>query len=119
MSQGVLRVQSLKIEGRSPEGVVLPPIQDASSTGPVSAGIGRTGYVAADAGFARRPPEQRLDMPAQPLVTRRSRPERETDGKWRFLIIVFGAVVATLFSGHAMLSSFSAGGVNGFEWTAC
>ncbi|HOZ28152.1 MAG TPA: hypothetical protein PK080_12375, partial [Hyphomonadaceae bacterium] len=57
-------------------------------------------------------------MPAQPLLTRRSRPERETDGKWRFLIIVAGAVIATFFAGQAMLGSFAAGGVNGFEWTA-
>jgi membrane glycosyltransferase len=109
----VLRVQSFKIEGRTPVGVGHPDTQDVAQ-----AGSARTGYVAADTGFARRPPEQRLDMPAQPLLTRRSRPEYETDGKWRFLILVAGAVIATLFAGQAMLGSFAAGGVNGFEWTA-
>ena len=106
-------MQSFKIEGRTPVGVGHPDTQDVAQ-----AGSARTGYVAADTGFARRPPEQRLDMPAQPLLTRRSRPEYETDGKWRFLILVAGAVIATLFAGQAMLGSFAAGGVNGFEWTA-
>ena len=85
----MLRVQSFKIEGRTPVGVGHPDTQDVAQ-----AGSARTGYVAADTGFARRPPEQRLDMPAQPLLTRRSRPEYETDGKWRFLILVAGAVIA-------------------------
>ncbi len=71
-----------------------------------------------DAGFARRPPEQRLDMPAQPLSTRRSKPERETDGGWRFLVIAARALTVTGFASRAMLSTFSAGGVNVLEWIA-
>ena len=76
----MLRVQSFNIEGQTPVGVGHPDTQDVRQSGD-----DRASYIAADAGFARRPPEQRLDMPAQPLVTKRSRPERETDGKWRFL----------------------------------
>ncbi|MEQ1608662.1 MAG: glucans biosynthesis glucosyltransferase MdoH [Hyphomonadaceae bacterium] len=71
-----------------------------------------------DAGFARRPPEQRLGMPAQPLSTQRSRPERERDGGLRFLLIFACAVGVTGFTAQAMLSTFSAGGVNALEWTA-
>ena len=104
-------MQSLKIDGAAPEGDGQQSVNEVSSARPSST-------VGSDAGFSRRPPEQRLEMPAQPLLTRRSRPERETDGKWRFLIIVAGAVIATAFAGQAMLGSFAAGGVNGFEWTA-
>ncbi len=71
-----------------------------------------------DAGFARRPPEQRLDMPAQPLVTRLSKPERETDGRWRFLFILAGAVSTTTAASQAMLAGFAPGGVNALEWAA-
>ncbi len=106
-------MQSVKIEGRSPQGVAHTPVHNASSTGTV-----RTGYVASDAGFARRPPEQRLEMPAQPLVTRRSKPAPESDGKWRFLVILACSLTTTFFAAEAMLSGFAAGGLNYLEWLA-
>ncbi|MEY4785824.1 MAG: glucans biosynthesis glucosyltransferase MdoH, partial [Pseudomonadota bacterium] len=106
-------MQSVKIEGRSPQGVAHTPVHNASSTGTV-----RTGYVASDAGFARRPPEQRLEMPAQPLVTRRSKPAPESDGKWRFLVILACSLTTTFFAAQAMLSGFAAGGLNYLEWLA-
>lgn len=74
--------------------------------------------MASDAGYARRPPEQRLEMPAQPLVTRRSRPAPERDGKWRFLVIVALSFTTTYFAAQAMLAQFGAGGVNWLEWLA-
>jgi membrane glycosyltransferase len=106
-------VHSLKIEGLSPQGLAHPPVHDARSTG-----TARVGYVASDAGFARRPPEQRLEMPAQPLVTRRSKPAPERDGKWRFLVILACSLTTTFFAAQAMLSGFSAGGLNYLEWLA-
>lgn len=84
----------------------------------VDAGAARTTYVGADAGFARRPPEQRLEMPPQPLITRRSRPQPERDGKWRFLLIVAASLTTTFFAAQAMMSGFFAGGVNALEWLA-
>jgi len=112
LSQGVLRVQSLKNDGRSSESVAHSP------GGSHSASAIRTAYQASDAGFARRPPEQRLDMPAQPLVARRSRPAPERDGKWRFLVILACSLVTTFFAAQAMLSGFAAGGLNWLEWLA-
>jgi membrane glycosyltransferase len=106
-----MRVQSLKIDGTAPASVVHQSFQDATNSG-LKQGAGF------DAGFARRPPEQRLGMPAQPLSTQRSRPERETDGGLRFLLIFGCAVAVTGFAAQAMLSTFSAGGVNALEWTA-
>jgi len=106
-----MRVQSLKIDGTAPASVVHQSVQDAANSG-LKQGAGF------DAGFARRPPEQRLGMPAQPLSTQRSRPERETDGGLRFLLIFGCAVAVTGFAAQAMLSTFSAGGVNALEWTA-
>ena len=106
-----MRVQSLKIDGTAPASVVHQSFQDATNSG-LKQGAGF------DAGFARSPPEQRLDMPAQPLSTQRSRPERETDGGLRFLLIFGCAVAVTGFAAQAMLSTFSAGGVNALEWTA-
>lgn len=108
-------MQSLKFEGRLPEGVAhsladMPTTQDVSSR--------PTGYVASDAGFARRPPEQRLEMPAQPLVTRRSRPHPERDGKWRFLLILAASCITTFFAAQAMMAGFLPGGVNALEWLA-
>lgn len=106
-------MQSLKIDGTEPEGGV-----QQSVTGiPLTTSRHSFAY-GCDAGFARRPPEQRLDMPAQPLVTRRSKPERETDGRWRFLVILACAVTVSGFASQAMLSTFSAGGVNALEWIA-
>ncbi len=110
-------MQSLKFEGRLPQGVAPSPTQDVSpDAGP--AGTSRTGYVGSDAGFARRPPEQRLEMPAQPLITRRSRPQPERDGKWRFLLIVAASLTTTFFAAQAMMAGFFAGGVNVLEWLA-
>jgi membrane glycosyltransferase len=106
-----MRVRSLKIDRTTPEGVVHPSVQDPSANRSVH-GAGP------DAGFARRPPEQRLDMPAQPLVTRLSKPERETDGRWRFLFILAGAVSTTTAASQAMLAGFAPGGVNALEWAA-
>lgn len=106
-----MRVRSLKIDGTTPEGVAHPSVQDPSANRLVH-GAGP------DAGFARRPPEQRLDMPAQPLVTRLSKPERETDGRWRFLFILAGAVSTTTAASQAMLAGFAPGGVNALEWVA-
>ena len=100
-------MQSVKNEGRSLESVAHKPLEDLSATGAV-----RPGYIASDAGFARRPPEQRLDMPAQPLVTRRSRPAPESDGKWRFLVILASSLTTTFFAAQAMLAGFAAGGLN-------
>jgi membrane glycosyltransferase len=57
-------------------------------------------------------------MPAQPLSTRRTRPHPETDGRWRFVIILVCACALTTLSGQAMLATFSAGGINTFEWIA-
>ena len=113
-------MQSVKTDGRSPESVAHSPIL-APTQAPVEgslAATARTGYVASDAGFARRPPEQRLDMPAQPLVTRRSRPAPERDGKWRFLVILACSLTTTFFAAQAMLSGFAAGGLNYLEWFA-
>jgi membrane glycosyltransferase len=106
-------VQSVKNEGRSLESVAHKPLEDLSATGAV-----RPSYIASDAGFARRPPEQRLDMPAQPLVTRRSRPAPESDGKWRFLVILASSLTTTFFAAQAMLAGFAAGGLNYLEWLA-
>ena len=104
-------MQSLKIDGAAPEGGAQQSVNEVSSV--------RSSFAfGCDAGFARRPPEQRLEMPAQPLATRRSRPERETDGKWRFLVILAGAVTVTGFAAQAMLSTFASGGVNWLEWIA-
>ena len=97
-------MQSVKNEGRSLESVAHKPLEDLSATGAV-----RPSYIASDAGFARRPPEQRLDMPAQPLVTRRSRPAPESDGKWRFLVILASSLTTTFFAAQAMLAGFAAG----------
>lgn len=72
-----------------------------------------------DAGFARRPPEAPLDMPKQPLSTARTPPPAgETDGRWRFLIILACSVAITTFASQAMLAGFAPGGVNVFEWLA-
>ena len=106
-------MQSVKNEGRSLESVAHKPLEDLSATGAV-----RPSYIASDAGFARRPPEQRLDMPAQPLVTRRSRPAPESDGKWRFLVILASSLTTTFFAAQAMLAGFAAGGLNYLEWLA-
>jgi membrane glycosyltransferase len=109
-----MRVQSLKIEGKAQDGASHLNIHDAS----VAAGS-RIGHSSGpDAGFAKRPTEQRLEMPAQPLVTRRSLPERETDGRWRFLIILIGAIAITTCATQAMLVGFGPGGVNILEWIA-
>jgi membrane glycosyltransferase len=107
-----MRVQSLKIDGTTPESVVHQSVQGQSNTSRLAHGAG------SDAGFARRPPEQRLEMPAQPLSTRRSKPERETDGQWRFLFILAGAIAITTFASQAMLAGFKPGGVNVLEWAA-
>jgi len=106
-------VQSLKIDGAKPQGLARQGVQ-ASPTSTVRSSFA----FGCDAGFARRPPEQRLEMPAQPLAASRSKPERETDGRWRFLVIFACAVAVTGFAAQAMLSTFSAGGVNPLEWTA-
>jgi membrane glycosyltransferase len=74
--------------------------------------------VSSDAGFAHRPPEQRLIMPAQPLSARRSRPSPETDGRWRFLVILSCSVITTTLAAQAMLAGFATGGVNALEWLA-
>jgi len=105
-------VQFSKIDGPAPTSADLPSRAD------VTLANARTAYVASDAGFARRPPEQRLDMPPQPLSTRRSLPERETDGRWRFLIILACSLTTTILACQAMLSGFSAGGLNPLEWLA-
>jgi len=83
-----------------------------------AAGAHRSGYVGSDIGFARRPAEQRLEMPAQPLVTRRSRPAPESDGQLRFLLIFGASVITTLIAAHAMMNGFFTGGVNALEWIA-
>lgn len=104
-------MQSLKIDRAAPESAAQQSVNEVSSV--------RSSFAfGCDAGFGRRPPEQRLDMPAQPLTTRRSRPERETDGGWRFLVILAGAVTVTGFAAQAMLSTFASGGVNWLEWIA-
>ena len=103
-------MQFLKTEGASPDGAARQSVTVSTARSSFAFGC--------DAGFARRPPEQRLEMPAQPLVTRRSKPERETDGRWRFLVILACAVTVTGFAAQAMLSTFSAGGVNVLEWIA-
>lgn len=106
-----MRVQSLKIDGATPEGQAPQSVCDTTpSTARSSFAFG------CDAGFNRRPPEQRLDMPAQPLITRRSQPEPETDGRWRFLIILGSAIALSAIATQAMLSTFSLGGVNPLEW---
>jgi membrane glycosyltransferase len=71
-----------------------------------------------DSGYARRPPEAPLAMPQQPLSTARTRPERETDGRWRFLVIFACALTVTAFAAQAMLATFEPGGINAFEWAA-
>ncbi len=71
-----------------------------------------------DAGFAKCPPEARLVMPMQPLSTRRTLPEREFDGRWRFLLVLVGAVTLTVLATQAMLAGFAPGGVNFLEWVA-
>lgn len=71
-----------------------------------------------DVGFSHYPAEERLEMPAQPLSARRSPPERETDGRWRFLVIFACAVTVAALASQAMLSTFSTGGVNILEWIA-
>ncbi len=108
-----MRVQSLKIDGAKPKGLARQSVSDSlTSTVRSSFAYG------CDAGFGRRPPEQCLEMPAQPLAARRSKPERETDGQWRFLVIFACALTVTGFAAQAMLATFSAGGVNPLEWTA-
>ena len=106
-------MQSVKSEGATPEGRAHQSVTGS----PVSTARSSFAF-GCDAGFARRPPEQRLDMPAQPLVTRRSRPEPETDGRWRFLVILGSAIAVTTIASQAMLSTFAAGGVNALEWAA-
>jgi membrane glycosyltransferase len=71
-----------------------------------------------DSGYARRPTEAPLAMPEQPLSTARTRPARETDGRWRFLIIFACALIVTAFAAQAMLATFQPGGINAFEWAA-
>ena len=105
-------MQFSKIDGPAPKSAATASAPD------VALANARTAYVASDAGFARRPPEQRLDMPPQPLSTRRSMPERETDGRWRFLIILACSLTTTALACQAMLSGFSAGGLNPLEWLA-
>lgn len=102
-------MQYSKIDGPAPQSAGVAPLQDI---GPASA---RTAYVASDIGYARRPPEQRLDMPPQPLATRRSRPAPERDGKWRFFLIIAASLTTTFFAAQAMMSGFFAGGVNLLE----
>ncbi len=106
-----MRVQSLKIDGATPAGEARQSVSETPSSN------ARSSFAfGCDAGFSRKPPEQRLSMPAQPLVTRRSRPEPETDGQWRFLIILGSAIAISLMATQAMLSTFSLGGVNAMEW---
>jgi hypothetical protein len=96
-----MRVQSLKIDGVTPEGEARQSVSEPpTSTARSSFAFG------CDAGFNRRPPEQRLNMPAQPLITRRSEPEPETDGRWRFLIILGSAIALSVIATQAMLSTF-------------
>ncbi len=71
-----------------------------------------------DSGYARRPPEAALPMPEQPLSIARTRPARETDGRWRFLVILTCALIVTAFAAQAMLATFQPGGINAFEWAA-
>jgi membrane glycosyltransferase len=71
-----------------------------------------------DAGFKLCPPEARLDMPQQPLRTKRTQPQHETDGRWRFLVIWIAACTLTFLAAQAMYSGFTPGGVNAFEWIA-
>ena len=105
-------MQFSKIDGPAPKSAAT------ASTPDVSLASARTAYVASDAGFARRPPEHRLDMPPQPLSARRSMPERENDGRWRFLIILACSLTTTTLACQAMMSGFSAGGLNPLEWLA-
>jgi membrane glycosyltransferase len=106
-------VQSLKIDGPASDSLAPQSVTE------IPASTVRSSFAfGCDAGFAHRPPEQRLEMPAQPLATRRSKPERETDGRWRFLVIAACALTVTGFASQAMLSTFSAGGVNVLEWIA-
>lgn len=102
-------MQHSKIDGPAPHTACVAPVPD---TGPASA---RTAYVASDIGYARRPPEQRLEMPPQPLATRRSRPTPERDGKWRFFLIIAASLTTTFLAAQAMMSGFFTGGVNTLE----
>ncbi|MEZ6031091.1 MAG: glucans biosynthesis glucosyltransferase MdoH [Hyphomonadaceae bacterium] len=109
-------MQLKTIDGPAPQAAAHTSVPATSPEGnPTSA---RTSYIGSDVGFARRPPEQRLEMPAQPLATKRSKPEPETDGRWRFLVIFGCSVITTALAAQAMLSGFSAGGINALEWLA-
>jgi len=110
-------VQSLKLEGQAQADAVRSP-GPHSPEKDAATGAHRTGYVGSDIGFARRPAEQRLEMPAQPLVTRRSRPAPESDGQLRFLFIFGASVITTLIAAQAMMNGFFTGGVNALEWIA-
>jgi membrane glycosyltransferase len=78
---------------------------------------GRSG-ITPIAGFHRTPAEARLDMPMQPLNCARTKPPKESDGRWRLALIVAIGVLLTSWATREMIGGFAQDGINPLEWTA-
>lgn len=74
--------------------------------------------VSASAGFSRCPHQSPLEMPMQPLSCARTPPPRESDGRWRLLVIIIGSVALTSWATREMIGGFAKDGVNPLEWLA-
>jgi len=81
------------------------------------AGPGRIG-ITPIAGFHRTPPEARLDMPMQPLNCARTRPAKESDGRWRLALIVAIGIALTSWATRETIGGFAKDGINPLEWIA-
>jgi membrane glycosyltransferase len=88
-----------------------------SADGAAEAGPGRIG-ITPIAGFSRCPPEQRLEMPMQPLHCARTKPPKESDGRWRLILVVAIGILLTSWATRETIAGFSEDGINPLEWIA-
>jgi membrane glycosyltransferase len=69
-------------------------------------------------GFSRCPAEAPLEMPMQPLSCARTPPPRETDGRWRLLLVIVASVALTTLGVRDMMAGFANDGINPLEGVA-
>src|SRR6186713_1309268 len=90
---------------------------DADGVRSETGAAGRSG-ITPIAGFHRTPPEARLDMPMQPLNCARTKPAKESDGRWRLALIVLIGVLLTSWATREVIGGFANDGINPLEWIA-
>jgi membrane glycosyltransferase len=69
-------------------------------------------------GFHRCPPEAHLEMPMQPLSCARTPPPKESDGRWRLVLVVVVGALLTSWATREMMGGFAQDGINPLEWIA-